>query len=430
MKSNIYRPSIIVLLLLFQIKSECQISISDTNSPPDQSAMLDIKGSEKGLLIPRMISIQKSTILEPANALLIYQTDTPSGFYFNQGTPATPNWKLLSSDPLSDCESRIPISSLPFQIIESGSYYLTQSIDAAGSNGITITASNITIDLNGYTLLSDGSGTASAIFCNSSISNLIIRNGIISNWGGHGINGESASNCNIRELQVSDCKLSGVSVGNNSRIINCSATNNLFDGINTATQGQVINCIASNNGTEGIDVNSNSIIYACVVSNNGANGIEASSKSEVTNCIANNNSQDGFEVANGGIISTCNASTNGENGFDISSGSNISNSTARANTQNGYSLNSDVFANNNSADNNILSGFLLTGNDARLDNNHSTDNGQNGFQATLSNNVLIRNTTSGNSATDFNITAGNTVGTILTTGTLNTNSNPYANISF
>jgi hypothetical protein len=430
MKSKIHLQSVIILLLLFQVKSDCQVSISITNAPPDQSAMLDIKGSEKGLLVPRMNAIQRSVIFEPANALLIYQTDAPSGFYFNQGTPAAPNWKLLSSDPLSDCESRIPINTLPFEITESGSYYLTQTIDAGGSNGITITASNVTIDLNGYTLISDGSGTASAIFCNASIFNLIIRNGIISNWGGHGINGVSSSHCSIADLQISDCKLSGVSVGSNSRIESCTATNNLFDGINANNQGQVINCIASNNGTDGIDVNANSIVSTCVVFDNGANGIEASTKTEVNNCIANNNAEDGFELAAGGIVNTCNANSNGENGFDISSGSNIRNSTARANTQNGYRLNSDVLANNNSADNNILSGFLLTGNDARLDNNHSTDNGQNGFQATLSNNVLIRNTTSGNSATDFNITAGNTVGTILTTGTLNSNTNPFANIAF
>ncbi|MFT4536705.1 MAG: hypothetical protein ACJA1A_002373 [Saprospiraceae bacterium] len=430
MKSKIHLHSIIVLLILFQFRGNCQVSISNTSSPPDPSAMLDIKGSEKGLLVPRMTSIQRAGITDPANALLIYQTDSPVGFYFNQGSPVTPSWKLLSSDPLSDCESRIPISSLPFTITESGSYYLTESIDAGGSNGITISASNVTLDLNGYTLLSDGSGPLSAVYCNASISNLVIRNGIISNWGGHGINGVNASHCNITDMQISDCKLTGVSVGINSRIENCTATNNLFDGINTKNQGLVINCIASNNGTEGIDVNANSIVSTCVVSNNGANGIEASTKSEVTHCIANDNTEDGIEVAAGGMINSCNANSNGENGFDISSGSNIRNSTARANTQNGYKLNSDVFASNNSADNNILSGFLLTGNDARLDNNHSTDNIQNGFQATLSNNVFIRNTTSGNSATAFNITAGNTVGTILTTGTLNSNTNPFANISF
>lgn len=430
MKSKILLHSIIVLLMLPQFKSECQVSISNTSSPPDPSAMLDIKGSEKGLLVPRMTNVQRTAISNPANALLIYQTDTPTGFYFNQGSPVIPIWKLLSSDAISDCESRIPISALPFDIIESGSYYLTQTIDAGGSNGITITASNVTLDLNGYTLLSDGSGTSSAVFCNASITNLVIRNGIISNWGGYGINGVSASHCNIADMQVSGCNLSGVSVGINSRIENCTATNNTFDGINANNQGQVINCIASNNGTDGIDVNASSIVSTCVAFDNSANGIEASNTSEITNCVANNNAEDGIEVATGGIINSCNASSNGENGFDIGSGSNIKNSTARANTQNGFKLNSDVLANNNSADNNILSGFLLTGNDARLDNNHSTDNSQNGFQATLSNNVFIRNTTSGNAATAFNITAGNTVGTILTTGTLNSNTNPFANISF
>jgi hypothetical protein len=49
-------------------------------SVPDQSALLDLSSNSKGLLIPRMSLSQRSSIQNPANGLLIYQSDFASGF--------------------------------------------------------------------------------------------------------------------------------------------------------------------------------------------------------------------------------------------------------------------------------------------------------------------------------------------------------------
>src|SRR5262245_43476631 len=46
-------------------------------------------------------------------------------------------------------EGRIPISQ-PTTITQSGHYLLTRDIAAASGPGITIQASNVTLDLNGY----------------------------------------------------------------------------------------------------------------------------------------------------------------------------------------------------------------------------------------------------------------------------------------
>lgn len=63
------------------------------NTPtPDNSAQLDIVSTTKGLLVPRMTQAQRLLIPNPANGLLIYQTDGQPGFYFNFGGPSTPNW--------------------------------------------------------------------------------------------------------------------------------------------------------------------------------------------------------------------------------------------------------------------------------------------------------------------------------------------------
>lgn len=73
------------------------VGINTDASTPDNSAMLDVKSTEKGMLIPRMTAAQRDLIASPATGLLVYQTDGTSGFYFNQGTPAAKSWILLGA---------------------------------------------------------------------------------------------------------------------------------------------------------------------------------------------------------------------------------------------------------------------------------------------------------------------------------------------
>ncbi|MBC8486623.1 MAG: type VI secretion system tube protein Hcp [Bacteroidetes bacterium] len=69
------------------------VAISDDGTyTADNSAMLDVKSTSKGLLIPRLNSFEKDNIPLPAHGLLIYQTDGEEGFYYNNGTPSAPEW--------------------------------------------------------------------------------------------------------------------------------------------------------------------------------------------------------------------------------------------------------------------------------------------------------------------------------------------------
>lgn len=49
---------------------------------PDSSAILELRSSDQGLLMPRMTMSQRDSIGLPATGLLIYQTDAKPGFYF------------------------------------------------------------------------------------------------------------------------------------------------------------------------------------------------------------------------------------------------------------------------------------------------------------------------------------------------------------
>lgn len=83
--------------LLFASASFSQVAISTDGSTPDNSAMLEVKSTTKGLLIPSMTAAQRAAIASPATGLLVFQSDETSGFYYNSGTPATPNWVALTT---------------------------------------------------------------------------------------------------------------------------------------------------------------------------------------------------------------------------------------------------------------------------------------------------------------------------------------------
>lgn len=79
MKKSVY---IIIILSIFNYHTYSQISINTNSSPPDNSASLDIKSTDKGLLIPRVTQAQRDAIVNPAQGLIIYQTDQVTGFYY------------------------------------------------------------------------------------------------------------------------------------------------------------------------------------------------------------------------------------------------------------------------------------------------------------------------------------------------------------
>ncbi len=59
-----------------------QTSISENGALADPSAMLDVKSTTKGALIPRMTAAQRTAIGAPASGLMVYQTDGTVGFYY------------------------------------------------------------------------------------------------------------------------------------------------------------------------------------------------------------------------------------------------------------------------------------------------------------------------------------------------------------
>jgi hypothetical protein len=87
---------LIFFTLCYQLSSFAQLGIGTT--APDASSVLDLTSTSKGLLVPRMTNAQISAISNPANALLVYQTDNTPGYYFNYGTAGTPDWRMIGNN--------------------------------------------------------------------------------------------------------------------------------------------------------------------------------------------------------------------------------------------------------------------------------------------------------------------------------------------
>ncbi|HEY3385433.1 MAG TPA: hypothetical protein VGK46_02920, partial [Saprospiraceae bacterium] len=65
--------------------ARAQVGINEDQSLPNAKAMLDIKSSTKGLLIPRMDASQRGSIVDPPISLVVYQTDGTPGIYYYTG---------------------------------------------------------------------------------------------------------------------------------------------------------------------------------------------------------------------------------------------------------------------------------------------------------------------------------------------------------
>lgn len=72
-----------VFLKFCCINSFAQQNVGIGTNYPDITAILDLTATTKGLLIPRMDSIQRVAIVLPATGLLVYDTDFKQFWYFN-----------------------------------------------------------------------------------------------------------------------------------------------------------------------------------------------------------------------------------------------------------------------------------------------------------------------------------------------------------
>lgn len=85
MKKLIHYVTILSIIVISSNVYAQKDNVGIGTKAPDQSAILDLSSSTKGLLVPRLSESQRNSINAPAKGLLIYQTDNKEGFYFYTG---------------------------------------------------------------------------------------------------------------------------------------------------------------------------------------------------------------------------------------------------------------------------------------------------------------------------------------------------------
>ena len=142
---------IIILAILFTglISIKAQVGINSTGAAPATSAMLDVTSTSKGLLIPRMTTVQRTTgIASPATGLLVYDTDLKDVFIFDV------TWKkgTVSSVPLVLTSINTPIKGVSTNPTSNdvGVWGETSAVNLAGGTGVYGLSSNTSPSGNNF----------------------------------------------------------------------------------------------------------------------------------------------------------------------------------------------------------------------------------------------------------------------------------------
>lgn len=129
------------ICICLNVSNAQSLAVNNDGSTADASAILDIKSSTKGLLIPRVSTT--GSITSPATGLIIYVTTGTVGFYYNAGTPSTPSWKLiLPSDGSGSALTNLSAANLTGTLPAISGVNLT-SLNASNLGSGTVSAARM-----------------------------------------------------------------------------------------------------------------------------------------------------------------------------------------------------------------------------------------------------------------------------------------------
>jgi parallel beta-helix repeat protein len=353
-----------------------------------------------------------------------------AGSVFGQGALVPPGPPEPLMKTLDQIEPRYPISTLPFEITNSGSYYIISNLLGAPARpGITIGADNVTLDLGGWTLQGAPNSTSGIVLSNN-VRNLVIRNGSVRGWPAHGMNVSGASNARFERLLVTQNGQAGLSAGGASSIINCHATGNGGHGFSALEGSSVSGCVANQNNV-GINLAQRCTVSGSTAVGNFSHGIFPSEYCVVRDCTASANGGFGINANFTGCrIQDSSVTTNLAGGITAGTGSTVKGCTVQGNTGSGIIVSTRCTVADNTCDANgnggTLAGIHATGNGNRIEGNSLTSNNTRGVRVDGTGNLVVKNSARG-STVNYSIAAGNHDARVIAPGAAFINSEPWLN---
>lgn len=295
------------------------------------------------------------------------------------------------------------------------------------TNGITINANDVTIDLNGHALIGPGAESRSGIYQGGGFQNAVVHDGHLSTWSNF-FNGAirlMGQNNVVRNIQVrnsyygiycnhhaivKDCQALSCETGyriNNGIVENCTASRCIY-GIHAREASILRSCSVINCGDYGIYLRRSTISESAAVSNN-ATGIIAV-YSTVSDCTASYNDNNGIDCTLG-VVKGCTVADNND-GIMSSASKTIGNFCYRNGKFSGGR------------------GIRVFGADSHVEGNVVEDNNL-GIYAFNGGNLIIKNSAADN-LTNYVLNVGNATGILIKVsgGGAIVSDNPWANFQF
>jgi hypothetical protein len=281
-----------------------------------------------------------------------------------------------------------------FRIAQPGSYYLEGNVTAAtGKSGIAIESSNVTLDLNGFTVF--GVAGASSGIRATSLCSITVRNGVVRDFPLTGITLLSSADALLEQVHCTN-NGTGFSGGGESIVIRgCTAVNN--DGV-------------------GFNCGQGTVIEGTTSRSNASHGYVLSPGTAIVGCSASNNEGDGIRMLGGGVVDRCAVYLNDLNGIHGGEGASITGCSARFNLLDGIRVVDSCTVRGNTCHFNgpqteLGAGINVTGTENRIEGNNCVDNDF-GVAVGGTGNLVFGNSCRAN-ILNYSIIAGNRAGPVV-----------------
>jgi hypothetical protein len=342
---------------------------------------------------------------------------------------------------------------MPITITASGSYRLIHDVLVTnrGSHGITVQASDVSIDLRGHEVHGPGREAGCGIYQAADFSHLTVSNGIITAWqndinpageAGHGVMALGSNNVIDGILLMTNTV--GVFVTDHSVVSNC----NVFagrTGIRTGPNAIIffVTCFDLEGAGYELGPSSHAILCTCY---GASTGFVAASNTYLYMCTAYDNRDAGIEALDHVLIKTCSAyknavgvradahaqildssaNENATHGIQAGHHSVIMRSASTENGRDGILVMADSEVMSCSGSENGEAGIRILESGCLVESNKTVGNSW-GIRAESPGNTVVGNVSGNNREQDYFASDGNTVGEIVPFSTIRSNAVEDAN---